>query len=165
MSAKPGTADLYLAGRHVQGTVGLTPEHCAQTILNHPRRGQLGAYGVEYIIDLYGCDARQFTAVAVRMFMRRVCRILRLEPADFHLWCYDDPREKAAAPPYLKGVSAVQFITTSNVTLHCLDDLGLACVNIFTCGTIQHADIARVRDFCVGWFHARDFHEHLLNRG
>ena len=99
--SEPGTADLYLAGRHVQGTVGLTPEHCAQ----------------------------------------------------------------AEAPPHLKGVSAIQFITTSNVTLHCLDDLGLACVNIFTCGTIQHADIACVRDFCVEWFHARDFHEHLLNRG
>lgn len=161
-------ADEYLAGRHAIGSASMgISEHVANTIINkhERRRACLGGYGIEYIIDLYGCDARQFTAPAIKMFMRRLCDLLHLTPERLHIWGYDDPKAKAAAPPHLKGTSAVQFITTSNITLHCLDDLGLACVNVFTCGRFAHCDLAAAREFCKTWFHARGFQEHLLNRG
>lgn len=168
MSSSGNVADDYLAGGHATGVAGMPmAEAPAQALIRkHERRAaRVGGYGIEYVIDLYGCDARQFTIPAVKMFMRRLCRILHLHPEELHIWGYDDPKEKAEAPAHLKGVSAVQFIKTSNITLHCLDDLGLACVNVFTCGRFQHCDIAEARNFCMGWFHARTFQEHLLNRG
>lgn len=161
-------ADEYLAGRHATGAASIPiPGNVVQAVMGkHERRpGHIGGYGLEYIIDLSGCDARLFTVPAVKMFMRRICRLLHLHPEQLHIWTYDDPKEKAAAPPHLKGVSAVQFITTSNITLHCLDDLGLACVNVFTCGRFQHCELAATRAFCIAWFHADNFSEHLLNRG
>jgi len=122
-------------------------------------------YGQELILDLRGCDSRQFTRPAVKMFMRRVCRIMGVQAERLEIWDYEDPKERAAAPPHLKGISAVQFLTTSNVTLHCLDDLGLVCLNLFTCGEMQHSTIARVTQFAVEWFHAKDWQSRAQPRG
>jgi S-adenosylmethionine/arginine decarboxylase-like enzyme len=35
--------------------------------------------------------------------------------------------------PHLNGISAVQFISTSNFTIHALTDLKAVYLNIFTC--------------------------------
>ncbi len=153
-------ADAYFAGKHAGGVpnVPILRDRVEQHM-------SMKRYGIEYILDLQGCDAKQFTRPAIAMFMRRICRIMNLTPEELHIWGYDDPAEKAAAPPHLKGVSAVQFITTSNVTIHALDDLGLVCLNIFTCGKWQHDDITNARRFAVDWFHAHSYTEQLLNRG
>lgn len=158
MPSSGDIAEAYLAGGYATGSpIADAPSRAIRELTRR--------YGFEYVIDLKGCDARQFTIPAIKMFMPRICAIFRLTPAQLHIWCYEDPHNKAAAPPHLKGVSAVQFITTSNITLHCLDDLGLAMVNVFTCGVLQQHDIARGREFCMTWFNAKSYTEHLLNRG
>jgi S-adenosylmethionine/arginine decarboxylase-like enzyme len=64
---------------------------------------------------------------------------------DLYFWDYDDdPDGYAKAPPHLKGTSAVQFIRTSNITIHSLDELKRLYLNVFSC---QPFDAFAVRNF------------------
>lgn len=94
------------------------------------------SYGKELIIDLHKCR-RSFDRKTVGRFMVEVCDLLEMERADLHYWDYETDEEKAEAPDHLAGTSAVQFITTSNITVHTLDKLGTVYLNIFTCGELK----------------------------
>ena len=74
------------------------------------------------------------------------------ERADLHFWDYDDQEERAAAPAHLAGTSAVQFITTSNITIHTLDKLKAVYLTIFTCG---HLEPEAARKFCEEFWGGR----------
>jgi S-adenosylmethionine/arginine decarboxylase-like enzyme len=60
--------------------------------------------------------------------------------------------------PHLKGTSAIQFITTSNITIHTLDLLGAVYLNIFSCKEFE-AEV--VKEFSENWFKGKTigFHE------
>lgn len=64
----------------------------------------------------------------------------------------DDPEEYEQAPDHMKGTSAVQFITTSNVTIHTVEVPRKVFVNIFTCKEFD-PDIARA--FTEEWFRGK----------
>lgn len=69
---------------------------------------------------------------------------------DLHWWDYKGyPEEKKKAPPHLKGTSVVQFIQTSTIVIHTLDDLRTAHINIFSCKDFNTDDAA---DFTAGYF-------------
>lgn len=101
-------------------------------------------YGKELILDLHNCKVT-FDRAMIRQFMEEVCDLLEMERADLHFWDYDDLREKQAAPDHLAGTSAVQFITTSNITIHTLDRLNAVYLNIFTC---KDLDSKMISNFC-----------------
>lgn len=53
---------------------------------------------------------------------------------ELHFW--DDigvPEDERQTSPHTQGTSAVQFILTSNITIHTLDQLGAVYLNIFSC--------------------------------
>ncbi len=53
---------------------------------------------------------------------------------DIHWWDYKgQPEEYKIAPAHLKGTSVIQFITTSNITIHTLDEMKRVYINIFSC--------------------------------
>lgn len=107
-------------------------------------------YGKELILDLKKCR-RPFTRQTIDLFMAELCGLLDMDRADLHFWDYDDPQQKADAAPHLAGTSAVQFITTSNVTIHALDQLAAVYLNIFTCGTMDEQTAENFcRDFWQG---------------
>ena len=92
-------------------------------------------YGQELILDICDADPSNFTRPSIRLFMQMLCDdVIDMEREDLHFWDYEgDPEFKAKQPPHLKGVSAVQFIRTSNITIHTLDQLRKVFVNIFSC--------------------------------
>ena len=93
-------------------------------------------YGRELVVDLSDCKT-PFDRNSIAKFMVELCDLLGMVRADLHFWDYDDEKEKAAAPPHLAGTSAVQFITTSNITIHTLDKMNAVYLNIFTCGDLD----------------------------
>lgn len=97
------------------------------------------AYGMEMVLDLHDADPATFTREAISEYLDYLCSELGLEPAERHFWDYDDAEEKAEAPAHLKGTSVVQFITTSSIVIHTLDDLRTVFVNLFSCGTFDPA--------------------------
>ncbi len=72
-----------------------------------------------------------------------------MQAGDLHFW--DDvgvPKEQKQTKLETKGTSAIQFILTSNITIHCLDLLGRVYVNIFSCKEFNAYDAkAYTQDF------------------
>lgn len=91
-------------------------------------------YGKELILDLHECDPSLFTRKYIEQYFVDLCDLIKMERADLHFW--DDvgvPEEEKQTEPHLVGTSAIQFIMTSNVTIHTLDILKTVYINIFSC--------------------------------
>ena len=101
------------------------------------------SYGREVLVDVVCADPRRFTREHIENYLEHVCSRLRLERADLHFWDYDGPDERALAPPHLKGVSAVQFVTTSCIVIHTLDETRQVMVNVFACGEVDASVVER----------------------
>ena len=101
-------------------------------------------YGLECILDVHEVDIT-FNRETLRLFYRDLCKLLDMIPEDLHFWDYDgDPEGYANAPPHLKGLSAVQFIRTSSIVIHTLDDLNRLYLNVFSC---KHFDVVELKQF------------------
>lgn len=107
-------------------------------------------YGKELIIDLHNCNPARFTRESLEEYLKRLCEIIDMERCDLHFWDYEgDPGGYEKAADHLKGVSAIQFITTSNITIHTLDVLKKVFINIFTCKDFDASD---AMEFTADWF-------------
>jgi S-adenosylmethionine/arginine decarboxylase-like enzyme len=107
-------------------------------------------YGKELILDLKACDPRVFNRVDISEFFDQLCDRIDMEKGDRHFW--DDvgvPPEERQTDPKTKGTSAVQFIITSNITIHTLDMLGTVYLNLFSC---KDFDSDEVEEFTRVWF-------------
>lgn len=108
------------------------------------------AYGKELIIDLYGCNSSLFTREYIEQFLIDLCKLIDMERCDLYFWDYVGyPKEKAAAPMHLDGTTAVQFIKTSNITIHTLDQVDELYLNLFSC---KDFDVKKAFRFIVESF-------------
>lgn len=120
-------------------------------------------YGVELIMDLASCDVGKFNRKEIKSFLNQLCELIDMKPFDLHFW--DDlriPVEDRQTDPKTKGTTAVQFILTSNITIHTLDLLQSVFVNIFSC---KDYDTKQVEDFTVGFFKAKRHRATVVERG
>lgn len=119
------------------------------------------SYGWELILDLHECDEDTFTSEAVERFCVEVCDLIGMKREDFHLWA-NDPEERDETPAHLYGVSAVQFITTSNLVVHALPKLRKAFINVFSCQEFDVLVVEVTAMRCFGGYVAgRHFIERL----
>lgn len=91
-------------------------------------------YGYELILDLHGCDISKFNRKSLRAYFKKLCKAIDMNRCALYFW--DDvgvPEKEKQNLPHTKGTSAVQFILTSNITIHTLDLLKAAYINIFSC--------------------------------
>ena len=120
-------------------------------------------FGKELILDLYDCDTSKFNRKNLTDYLIRLCDLIDMERADLHFWDYgDDPEAKADAPAHLDGTSCIQFITTSNITIHTLDKVCEVYINIFSCKDFDKEDTT---NFTVGFFNAKDVKASVITRG
>lgn len=117
-------------------------------------------YGTELILDIHECITK-FDRKTIAEFMRLLCKKLKMKRADLHFWDYEDPEEKEAAPDHLAGTSAIQFITTSNVTIHTLDKLHVVYLNIFTCAELNPKTVEK---FCHEYWQGTIVNSQLIER-
>ena len=116
-----------------------------------------GAWGMESAIDLFACDAvairdegtlRAFAlALTEHLAMRRYG-----EPHLAHF----GQQERVA------GFSLSQFIETSEIAGHFINQANAACLNIFSCKSYAPYQAAA---FCQQWFSAQAVELHILFRG
>lgn len=110
----------------------------------------INTYGKELILDLHNCDPSTFSRKSIRRYFKELCKLIDMERAKLTWW--DDvgvPEEERQTEPHLTGTSAVQFIKTSNITIHSLDLLGQVYLNIFSCKDFDD-DVAK--GFSEKWF-------------
>ena len=130
------------------------------------------AFGKELIIDLYDCDVEKFNRSSIKQWLDELCKLIDMKQEDLYFWDYKWfwfwriiyfwkglklPTEK-----HLLGTSAIQFITTSNITIHTLDLVGECYINIFSC---KDFDIKEAASFSRRWFEAKKVWTKVLERG
>lgn len=107
-------------------------------------------YGKELILDLHNCNASTFTRRSISKYFIHICKAIDMERADLHWW--DDlytPENERQTEEHLVGTSAIQFITTSNITIHTLNLLNKVFVNLFSC---KDFDAELVERISASWF-------------
>lgn len=119
-------------------------------------------YGKELILDLHECNSKTFTRKSIRKYFKKLCDLIDMKRENLYWWDYfGTPEEYVLAPVHLKGISAVQFISTSNITIHTLDDLGRVYVNIFSC---KDYDAKVVVEFSKKWFQGKVKNKKIVRR-
>ncbi len=102
------------------------------------------SYGKELIIDLYDCDISKFNRKDLKKFFWEMCEEIGMEACKLTFWddkwtwlwkliYFWDKTIQYQTDAHTTGTSAVQFIITSNITIHTLDKLGECYINIFSC--------------------------------
>jgi len=122
----------------------------------------LGKYGIELILDLHGCDASKFTRDSITEYFERLCVLIDMQREALHFW--DDeglPEKDKQTSPHTQGTSAVQFILTSSIVIHTLDQLRAVYINIFSC---KEYDPKVAENFSVEWFGATECSARFLDR-
>ena len=122
----------------------------------------MNPYGKELILDLHDCDPSTFNRKSIKKFFRELCAVIEMEPCKLSWWDdYGVLPEEQEAEPHMKGTSAIQFIRTSNITIHTLDLLNSVYLNIFSCKDFN-ADIAR--NISEEWFKGEVANFHVIER-
>lgn len=107
-------------------------------------------YGKELILDFHGCNTKMFNRVYLELFFKGLCELMDMQREDLYFWDDEGVSEKdCQTNSKTKGTSAVQFILTSNITIHTLDLLGNVYVNIFSCKEFNSDEVV---GFCQGFF-------------
>jgi len=118
-------------------------------------------YGKELILDLHECDPTTFTRESIEKFFITLCDdIIFMERDTLFFW--DDvglPPEECQTSPHLKGTSAVQFIVTSNITIHTLDLMGRVYLNVFSC---KDFNPNAVEFWSMNWFRCKKLAQKLV---
>jgi S-adenosylmethionine/arginine decarboxylase-like enzyme len=119
-------------------------------------------YGIELILDLHGCDATKFTRPSITGYFEQLCELIDMQREDLHFWDDVGLSEKdKQTSPHTQGTSAVQFILTSSIVIHTLDQLKAIYINIFSCKVY---DPKVAEKFTVEWFGATDCTAKLIDR-
>ena len=103
-----------------------------------------GNYGKELIVDLHDCDVRMMTKHCLENFLKSLCELIDMEMVGTHWWEDLDNEEE-----HLAGISVVQFIKTSSITIHALTKLEHVYINIFSC---KDFDVLNTSNFIKSWF-------------
>ena len=108
-------------------------------------------FGKELVLDITDCNASKFNREDIEKYLIELCdNVIDMEREDLHWWDYtDDPEGYNKAPAHLKGTSVCQFIKTSNIVMHTLDDMKNIHLNIFSC---KDFDTVKAVDFTVEYF-------------
>jgi S-adenosylmethionine/arginine decarboxylase-like enzyme len=119
-------------------------------------------YGIELILDLHNCDSSTFNRKSIRKYFKLLCEKIDMQAEKICWW--DDhglPKDLCQTESHTKGTTAVQFILTSNITIHTLDILKNAYINVFSC---KEYDAKIVEEFSKEWFKGEIVKSTLIER-
>lgn len=119
-------------------------------------------YGQSLVLDIHNCEFKRETRKTLKLFYDVLCDGIDMEKGDLCFWDYHGyPKEYKKANRRLKGTSAVQFIMTSSIVLHVLDDMKTVYVDLFSCKPFNDKDVI---SFCLDWFGGKVVQEKSIKR-
>lgn len=113
-------------------------------------------YGEELILDIHHCNSDLFTIQIINEYFAELCNLIDMERVQTHWWVDDISKEK-----HLSGISAVQFIKTSNITIHCIRYMQRVYVNIFSC---KEFDSKVASEFTSKYFEGKTIRSRSIRR-
>ncbi len=119
-------------------------------------------YGKELILDIHHCDQSTFTRKSIRNYFKKLCALINMERCELYWWDdYRVPPEEQETEPHLKGTSAIQFISTSNITIHTLDLMKRVYLNIFSCKDFDYNIVKKISE---EWFKGKIIQSSVIER-
>ena len=118
---------------------------------------KLTTYGKELLLDLSECDIKKFKKASFKKFFVEVCDLIDMQREQLNFCNILDEKEK----PNVIGITAIQFIMTSNITIHAYTSTGKAYVNIFSCKEFEEKDAI---EFTKNWFGGKVLQSHVFAR-
>ena len=119
-------------------------------------------YGKELILDLHNCNPTTFSRKSLKGYFIGLCDLIDMQRCEMHFW--DDletPENEKQTSPHTTGTSAIQFILTSNITVHTLDKLKKVFINIFSC---KDFNTNKASVFTKQWFGGEIIRERVIKR-
>ena len=113
-------------------------------------------YGKELILDVHDCGIDKFNELDINKFFIELCDKIKMVRVQTHWWV-----DHMSEEPHLKGVTAVQFIQTSNITIHTLEKLECIYINIFSC---KDFDTLAATNFVTDFFGGIVTNMHIIER-
>lgn len=120
-------------------------------------------YGLQLILDMGKCDISKFKRKHIKSYFTQLCQLIGMEAHAQYFW--DDfrvPIEQRQTDARTKGTTAIQFILTSNITIHTLDLLQVAFIDIFSCKDFEPK---LAEEFTVRFFGAKEHKSTIVERG
>jgi S-adenosylmethionine/arginine decarboxylase-like enzyme len=118
--------------------------------------GYRGNYGLELIADIRGCDFSNLTRESLGQFLIELVEQVKMtRHGDPLMW------EDHSGIPHLDGISAVQFIQTSNVVCHALTITKTMYLNLFSCREFVPEDAV---SFTMNYWKADDENHSVIVR-
>lgn len=109
--------------------------------------------GKELILDLEDCDFSKFSKESLSQFLKDLCLSINMIATEQFCWEYlEDPNRDAESMEHLAGYSFVQFLMTSNITLHSFDNSRKISLNIYSCKDFSEED---AEEFCKNHFNGK----------
>lgn len=122
----------------------------------------MSLYGKELILDIHDCDPIFFNRDNIDVFFEELCRKIKMVRCERFWWDDQDvPEKEKQTSPHTTGTSAVQFILTSNVTIHTLDILKRVYLNVFSC---KDFDVDLATAIAVKFFKGNVVSQHVITR-
>ena len=90
-------------------------------------------YGQEVIIDLHDVDPEIFQTHILKKFAEDLCDEIGMQRGPIYSWGQDKFEGTYKTHPKKDGISVVQFLYESSITIHALDELQKIFINVFSC--------------------------------
>jgi S-adenosylmethionine/arginine decarboxylase-like enzyme len=113
-------------------------------------------YGIELVLDMHKCDISTFTKEHLARYFVEICELIEMKRHGEPVFWYDDSDK-----PHLRGISAMQFVETSNIVVHALEILETVFVNIFSC---KDFNAKEAEEFTKRFFRAHEVNARVLER-
>jgi len=109
------------------------------------------AIGKELVLDIHDCDSlSKLNTEEIKKFVIELCDFIDMTRTEVHVWEYfDDPDKDPEEFYHLEGISLIQFIKTSNITVHTFYNSLSVSLNIFSCKDFNEIEAT---EFCRKWF-------------
>jgi len=120
----------------------------------------MGNYGKELILDLHECEVATFTKENIKKYFDELCKLIDMEQCDLHWW-EEEFKIGEKNEPHIIGISAIQFIRTSNIVIHSLEIMKKAYINIFSCKDFDEKTAA---EFSKNWFKGKIVNKKTIKR-
>lgn len=111
---------------------------------------------MELILDMHQCDVSTFTKKKLVVYFVNLCKIISMKRHGKPIFWEDH-----GTIPHLHGISAIQFIETSNIVVHTLHLLNAVYINVFSC---KEFDTNIALHFSKKYFVARKVSSKVISR-
>lgn len=117
-------------------------------------------YGQELILDFSDVSIDKFSVKSIRHFVEKMADEINMVRGPVKIWG-NNKELGTMHDPKADGLSCIQFIMTSSILCHAIDELNKVFINIFSC---EEFDSDKAEKFALDWFGGKIVAKHNITR-